>query len=305
MIWDSKGLLFSPKKISWVKTHAWVPTVYKYKKDMARVFFAGRDKSNHSNVGAFNVSLKPPYKIFGLSKSPVLNKGRLGCFDDCAAIPCHVIKVKNTYYMYYVGWTQGLRVPYMSSIGLAKSKNLFGKFKRVSEAPIFGRSKEEPIFVASCFVEKLKRKFIMYYTSNKKWKKINKKIVPKYYLRLAQSKNGLDWKYKSEVMKFKSKEEIAISRPWIVKAEGKKIMFYSYRGKNYKIGCASINKKKFLFRKDKKVKISNKIDKFDNIMREYASIVKFKTKYLMFYNGNNFGEKGIGLAIIDQKNFKI
>ena len=55
----------------------------------------------------------------------------------------------------------------------------------------------------------------------------------------------------------------------------------------------------------KQVKILNKIDKFDNIMREYASIIKFEKKYLMFYNGNNFGEKGIGLAVIDQKNFKI
>ena len=31
-------------------------------------------------------------------------------------------------------------------------------------------------------------------------------------------------------------------------------------------------------------------------------IQKFRNKYLMFYNGNNFGEKGIGLAEIAKKN---
>jgi hypothetical protein len=32
-------------------------------------------------------------------------------------------------------------------------------------------------------------------------------------------------------------------------------------------------------------------------MVEYAAVVKHKTQYFMFYNGNNYGETGIGIAI--------
>ena len=30
---------------------------------------------------------------------------------------------------------------------------------------------------------------------------------------------------------------------------------------------------------------------------EYAAVVKYKEHYYMFYNGNNYGESSIGLAI--------
>ena len=38
-------------------------------------------------------------------------------------------------------------------------------------------------------------------------------------------------------------------------------------------------------------------------MQEYASIIEYKNFFYMFYNGNNYGEKGIGLAVISKKNF--
>ena len=31
-------------------------------------------------------------------------------------------------------------------------------------------------------------------------------------------------------------------------------------------------------------------------MREYGAVINYKEKLFMFYNGNNFGEDGIGLA---------
>ena len=31
-------------------------------------------------------------------------------------------------------------------------------------------------------------------------------------------------------------------------------------------------------------------------MQEYASIVNYGKDYFMFYNGNNYGEEGIGIA---------
>ena len=40
---------------------------------------------------------------------------------------------------------------------------------------------------------------------------------------------------------------------------------------------------------------------FDNKSQEYSSIIKIKKSYYMFYNGNDYGKEGVGLAIFDEK----
>ena len=76
-------------------------------------------------------------------------------------------------------------------------------------------------------------------------------------------------------------------------------MIYSYgqmKNKNsYKIG--SYNKNGNWIRKDSDIKIINYKDKFDDKTQEYGATISYKGKNYIFYNGNNFGEKGIGLAI--------
>ena len=47
---------------------------------------------------------------------------------------------------------------------------------------------------------------------------------------------------------------------------------------------------------DNKISIKSSKCGFDKKMQEYASVVKYNKDYYMFYNGNNYGEKGIGIA---------
>ena len=297
MKWKIIKKIFDSKKnnISWMKSHAWVPTVINIKNNSYRVFFASRNYNNLSQVGAFTINIDN-FKVSNLTKKPVLEIGDRGYFDDSAVLPCHVIKVKNFFLMYYVGWTQGKTVPYMASIGVAKSKSLFSKFKKISKAPIIGRSEENPIFTASCFVEKENKKFIMYYTSNNMWKIKRGNFIPKYNIKKAISTNGINnWKFFGDVINLK-KTETAITRPWIIKLNDKKYMFYSYRGKNYKVGLAEKNKKSFKRINEFKLKIEPKYKNELNIMHEYACVFKNKNEFFMLLNGNNFGENGIFLA---------
>ena len=39
MKWISYGLIFKPTKVNWIKSHAWVPTVYKSGENKAKIFF--------------------------------------------------------------------------------------------------------------------------------------------------------------------------------------------------------------------------------------------------------------------------
>ena len=296
-----KGLILTPSDISWVKTHLWVPTAYKLDNNKIIVFFAGRNEQNESDIGYFvyDIDLK---KVIKISKKPILKRGELGSFDDSAVIPSHIIKIGKKYFMYYVGWTRGYKVPFFSSIGLAISKNIFGPYKKFGKAEIIGRSDEDPFFVASCFVEKHKKSFEMYYTSNLSWKKKKNIAMPYYLIKKCTSTDGLNWKFnKSKIIDFKSKQEIAITRPWIIKYKNQKIMFFSCKKKYYKIHQASENKKKNWVRTSNNSLSDHSSHKFDNKSQEYCSIIKMKESYYMFYNGNDYGKEGVGLAIFDEK----
>ena len=146
----------------------------------------------------------------------------------------------------------------------------------------------------------------MIYTSNKSWK--NKSYLkPNYALKEANSSNGIFWKVGNKFLLRKSINEMAITRPWVLNLKKRCFLIYSYKsyknkGKNYKIGIAEKTNNDFI-RKDGSIKIFNNKDFFDDKMQEYAGIVEHKNFFYMFYNGNNYGEKGIGLAAISKSNF--
>ena len=113
----------------------------------------------------------------------------------------------------------------------------------------------------------------MYYTSNLSWKKIRNKITPKYLIKKCISRDGLNWKLNvSKVIDFKSKEEIAITRPWIINYKNKRIMFFSCKKKYYKIHMALENKHKN-WERVSDVTFSNKsYNNFDNKSPEREKI---------------------------------
>jgi len=183
-----KGIIYKPSNVNWVKSHLWVPTAYKLNNEKIIIYFAGRNKKNESDIGYFIYDIKKN-KVTNFSNGPILKRGSLGSFDDSAVIPSHIIKVKKIYYLYYIGWTQGKKIPYIPSIGLAYSKSLKSKFKKYSKSPILDKNYNDQYFIASCFVRKIKKNFIMDYTSNLSWKKIRSGTFPRYLIKTCRSKN--------------------------------------------------------------------------------------------------------------------
>ena len=190
----------------------------------------------------------------------------------------------------------------LSKLTGCSSNFLNKKFKRISEAPVIGRSNNDPIFTASCYVQKFKNNFKIFYTSNLKWTNIKSVLTPKYLIKEGLTKNLIDLKFKKIAIKHKNKYEIALTRPWLLKDKNKKLfMIYSYgqmknKKNNYKIGLAYHKNGKWV-RKDEDFKILNYKDNFDDKTQEYGATIFYKGKNYIFYNGNNFGEKGIGLAV--------
>ena len=70
---------------------------------------------------------------------------------------------------------------------------------------------------------------------------------------------------------------------------------------SYKLGYAYSKDLKNWIRDDSFIKFSNNSE-WDNKMQCYPQFFKFQEKFFLLYNGNNFGEKGFGIAELEGLN---
>lgn len=301
MNWQKKGLLIVPqKKLWWMQTHAMLPTVDWVKDDLYRVYFSGRDKHNRSYIGFALIKIDQEIKVVKYSQEPVLGLGQLGCFDDNGVTPSWMVSHRGKKYLYYIGWNQRSRVRMSLVAGLAISRNKGKTFKRYSPAPILERTSQEPynILTAPCVIKE-KSRWQMWYVSCLGWVHED---LPRYNIKYAQSKDGINWQRKGRVcIDFKSKKENALARPCVIKEKGIYKMWYSYKGKDYRIGYAESKNGIQWRRKDDLADINVSHSGWDSQMVEYAYIFQHQGKKYMLYNGNDYGKGGIGWAVLEEK----
>lgn len=285
MIFKKIGLIYNQQ--------ARYPTL-ENKKNVIRIYFS-KIKNNKSKIYYLEVSKKDPKIIKKINLKPLFDLGKKGSFDqDGHAARC-IVENNSIKLMYIIGWNKKISPPYQLSIGVAEYKN---KNWIKKEPPVMDRSYDEPYFCTSPCVIYDENVFKMWYCSCTGW--IGEE--PLYLIRYAESVDGFDWKRQSSPCINYSKEMEAIGWPMVWKEKNKYKMIFSYRKlknyrkdpkKSYKLGYAESTC-------GKKWKINNNLlrglekskDGWDSEMICYTA--KFN-KYL-FYNGNGFGQSGIGVA---------
>ncbi|MDB4593255.1 hypothetical protein OAH85_07025 [Paracoccaceae bacterium] len=296
MLWEKAGIIFRPDtELWWSKSHAMIPTPYQLNESLYRVYYSGRNDMNQSHIGWFELEMDNPQKILAVSKEPVLEPGRLGCFDDNGVTPSCAIKLNNgKMALYYIGWNPGSTVRMHLFGGLALSDNNGLSFYRHSEAPILERNPTDPFLNTAPWVVKTEGGYRMYYVSGSEWLH---KDLPRYNIKTAFSVDGTNWDRKGEVaVDFKDQSENALARPFVLKEDHIWKMWFSYKSNNYRIGYAESIDGISWNRIDGNMGLRETPKGFDSQMVEYSSIVRYQEHYFMFYNGNNYGQDGIGLA---------
>lgn len=301
MRWQKKGLLFAPKdEYPWMGTFAALPVAEHIAGDRYCIYFSGRDSSNRSHPGQFEIDITKPKTISSISSQPVLALGLPGTFDDSGSMTSWVINHNNEKWMYYIGWNLSVAVPFRNSLGLAISRDGGGSYKRYSDGPIMDRSMYDPTLVASACVLQEKNVWRMWYLSGLGWFQREGQISPRYHIKYAESDDGRDWKRNGHVcIDFQNEDEYAISRPCVVKEKNMYKMWYSYRGDHYRIGYAESEDGLTWERKDSLGGLDVSEDGWDSEMVEYPLVFDHKGTRYMFYNGNGFGKTGIGYAIYE------
>ncbi len=305
MKWIKQGRIITLEdiKTDWMQSHTQIPVPHVKQDGIIRIYFSsrteGKSRPTFVDINGQNM------KIVNVNKKPLLELGRPGTFDDSGVMISSIIEHDEKIYMYYIGWNQGKTVCYQNSIGLAISEDGGISFKKYSEGPIVGRSMSDPIFVASPYVIKSQDRWILYYLSCTQWIEGKTKMEPVYHIKYALSNDGINWETGLNNICIDGIDE-AIAKPCVIKAKDKYLMWYSTRKtldyrenreNSYKIGYAESRDGVNWIRKDSEVGIDVSDVGWDSEMIEYAYVIKQDDRYIMFYNGNGFGQSGIGYAI--------
>lgn len=301
MKWEKKGLIYCPLgEYEWMDQFAMLPTPILLG-DVLRIYLGFCTKENVGRIGYIDVEPENPKKIIRVSKSPVLDIGRVGCFDDNGVVPISIYQEKEKIYLYYIGFQLGVKIPYYMFCGLAISEDGGNTFKRYSESPILDRTGDE--VYARCGVNIIKDSGIYkmwYIGSNREgWTMSNGKLKPLYIMKYTESEDGIHWNKDSIVcMSYKNKDEHGFGRPYVWKEEGHYYMLYSIRtySRGYYIGYAESEDGINWNRKDELAGIDLSKDGWDSQNLSYPYLFKYKQKVYLFYNGNGCGKTGVGYA---------
>ena len=305
MKWRKLGMVWQPDgKLTWAKSHAAIPTPLLMADGGLRIYVQLRGENNIGRVGFVDLDPDDPMRVIGISQQPVLDIGEPGTFDDNGV--CAVSVMTNddgAIWMYYVGFELCHHIRYRLFTGLAISTDGGHKFFRYKTTPILERSPEELHFRCGTFVlpkSKNCEYFRMWYVAGKEWENIDGKSMPVYDMRYLESANGKDWPAQGKiVLPLNRQAEHGFGRPYVVEQSGLYKMFYSIRHiapRAYGLGYAESKDGINWQRKDEEMGLKTSENGWDSDSIEYSAVIEIKGKTYCFYNGNDFGGTGFGVA---------
>jgi predicted GH43/DUF377 family glycosyl hydrolase len=304
-MWKKGGLIFNPeKKFSWAKNFALQPTPILID-DVLRVYCGFRDDKGVSRIGYVELNPRNPAEVLGWSKLPVLDIGDPGCFDENGVVPCKVLKVGNDIYMYYAGYQLGNKIKFTVYGGLAVSKDQGKTFFRYSKVPITDRNNEELFFKVIHSVIYHEGVFKAWYGAGNSFINIQEKCYPSYNIRYTESLNGIDkWKPGVVSIDYKNDDEYRVARPWVIFDKNEFLMTYYIAtiSSGFKLAVAR-SKDGIIWSDNESLGIdrSSIQSDWDSEMIAYPSMIEIHGDYYLFYNGNNYGEKGFGFAKLEKE----
>jgi hypothetical protein len=142
----------------------------------------------------------------------------------------------------------------------------------------------------------------MWYVAGSEWTEIRGKQIPVYDIRAIESEDGVSWPdHGSPCVQVANPDEVGFGRPYVVRCGHGLRMFYSVRlrslGGNYTLGFADSHDGRTWTRRDSSFGLSRGSEgDWDSTHLDYAATVEVGGRTYLFYNGNDFGLTGFGVA---------
>lgn len=310
MTWVKKGLIYVPEaKGDWMVSHAQMPVVDVLDDGLIRIYFGTRNSHNHTQTTYIEAQAENPENITYAHDGLVLGCGELGCFDDGGAMPSWILDHDGRKYLYYVGWNAGVTVSYRNSIGVAVSEDGGKSFKRMFKGPVVDRTRLEPHWCSTPCVIIENNVWRMWYLNATGWKILDSRPEPFCHIKYAESADGIEWRREGKVAIELESGEGGLAKPHVVKDGDTYKMWYAYRSAHsyrqnpefsYRIGYAESADGIDWQRMDDQAGIDVSDEGWDSTMISFPCVFDYAGQRYLLYNGNGFGESGIGLAVWDQ-----
>jgi len=303
MKWNKLGLVKSPEILPWALTHAYIPTPILLD-DRIRVLVSFWDKDKIGRLGYIDVKVSDPTEVLDISTTPALDVGPLDHFDCRGVTPMSYVKRNRHIYLFYTGWGNHNYYPYTLLTGLAVSDNEGKSFTRLYDYPVLHPIYKENYIRTAAWVlfQPELDEYWIWYVGGDDWFYADNKLTPTYDLRLVRSESLFDWKDKGSTLCMEADEsldEYAIGRPCIIREGGIYKLFYSSRRykKGYSLGYAESLDGYNWTRKDSELGLERSQIGWDSKMQCFSYVLKTNYGTYMFYNGNEHGKDGFGVAI--------
>ena len=121
-----------------------------------------------------------------------------------------------------------------------------------------------------------------------------------HLIKYAESRDGIQWQRDGRIaIPFAAPDEYAMSKPCVLKHNGRYRMWYSFRGAAYRIGYAESDDALVWQRLDHLAGIEPSSAGWDADSVEYPHVFEHGGRLWMLYNGNGYGRTGFGIAVLE------
>ena len=304
--WRRLGQIVTPKPTNaWWHSHASYPTALVREDGLVDVYFSVRDHANRSSVTRTVLDISQSgFEVVEAASTPLLMPGARGTFDADGVTAGCVIRHDGRLYLYYLGWTVGVSVPFTNFIGLAIADPGASQFRRYKTVPIIGRSEANPLTVGYPWVlPGGDGGFRMWFGSHLTWGAEG--LQMEHAVKSAGSSDGLVWQAEARtvvpLLGLADPAEFAVSRPTVLlEPDGTLSMWYARRRPHYEIGFAKSDDGLAWQRQDAAVAFVGEVGAWEQSERTYPCVFDHRGRRFMLYNGDGYGRAGFGLAVLEE-----
>ncbi len=306
--WEKLGMVFKLGEHlqPWMKSHALMPTPLLLA-DRFRVYITVRAQDGMSRITYVDLDRKDPRKILYVHAEPLLEPGPVGTFDDSGTVGTFALQHEGKIYLYYNGYNVRVKVPWSNAVGLAVSTDGGETFKKAFPGPVLDRTQQEPYFAITPWILKEDGLLRCWYTSGTGWiPQGSKPPEPLYVIKYAESRDGVHFARPNHTCIPPLDAEEANARGAVIRQGDTYKMWFIFRGSRdfrdgkdaYRIGYAESADGFTWKRDDAAAGIKpGAPGEWDEKMEAYPAVIEADDRLFMFYNGNNFGAEGFGIAV--------
>jgi len=305
--WRKLGRVYVARgERAWQATHAYCPTAVDLADGRIRVLCAFLDADKVGRVGWVDVDASAPATVLEVSAAPALDIGVPGAFDDHGVTPLSVVRTGDgALRLYYAGWQLGVGVRYFLFTGLAESRDDGRTFARVSQAPVLDRCDGELHTRTGIHVRPdAGGGWRAWYAGGSEWVGDGDQAKPRYALRHVRSVDGIHWPDLGDVVLApRGPDELGFGRPCVMAHGDGLRMWYSLRSLAHgygRLGYAESGDGEAWERHDEDSGLVVSDSGWDSEMVCLSCLLETEHGTYLFYNGNNYGETGFGVAVAEQ-----